>query len=76
MKKQTIRYSSPLDALVAVAKRLSHYESNQQMDSEDFYDRYTRGSLPDDAVFVDWANDYRHYIELRRELEQRLRNAA
>ncbi|NTU42705.1 MAG: hypothetical protein HGA78_06560, partial [Nitrospirales bacterium] len=27
MRKETIQYSSPLDALVAVAKRLSSYES-------------------------------------------------
>jgi len=49
MRKQTIEYSSPLDALIAVAKRLSSYESNHQMGSEEFFDRYIRGKLPDDA---------------------------
>ena len=39
MRKQTIEYTSPLDALVAVTKRLSTYESQQQMDSEEFFDR-------------------------------------
>jgi hypothetical protein len=39
------------------------------MDSEEFFDQYSRGRLSDDAVFIDWANDYRHYLELRREAQ-------
>ena len=66
MRKQTIQYTSPIDALIAVTKRLSIHESQQKMDSEEFFDQYTRGQLSDDAVFIDWANDYRHYLELRR----------
>jgi hypothetical protein len=76
MRKQTIQYTSPLDALVAVAKRLSLYEHQQHMDSETFFDQYSRGQLSDDAPFIEWANDYRHYLALRRELEQRLRDVA
>ena len=59
MREQTIQYTSPLDALIAVTQRLSTYESQQQMDSEEFFDQYSRGQLSDDAVFVEWANDYR-----------------
>ena len=40
MRKQRIEYSSPLDALIAVTKRLSIYENKYQWDSEDFFDRY------------------------------------
>jgi len=76
MRKQTIQYTSPLDALIAVAKRLSLYENQQHMDSETFFDQYSRGQLPDDILFVEWANDYRHYLELRQELEQRLHDVA
>jgi hypothetical protein len=76
MRKQTIQYTSPLDALVAVTKRLSLYENQQHMDSETFFDQYSRGQLSDEALFVEWANDYRHYIELRRDLEQRLQDVA
>ena len=74
MRKQTTQYTSPLDALIAVTKRLSTYESQQQMDSEDFFDQYSRGKLSDDAVFVEWANDYRHYLELRQKIEKSLQN--
>jgi hypothetical protein len=76
MRKQTIQYMSPLDALVTVAKRLSLYENQQHMDSETFFDRYSRGQLPDDTLFVEWANDYRHYLEIRRALEKRLHGVA
>ena len=53
MLKQTIQYTSPIDALIAVTKRLSTYENQQLMDSEEFFDQYSRGQLSDDAVFVD-----------------------
>ncbi|MBG1259115.1 antitoxin TumA [Nostoc commune] len=76
MRKQTIQYTSSLDALVAVAKRLSVYENQQKMDSEDFFYQYNQGTLPDDALFIEWANDYRHYLVLRQEIEQRLNYAA
>lgn len=76
MRKQTIQYTSPLDALVAVAKRLSLYEDQQQMDSEEFFNQYSQGKLGDEARFIEWANDYRHYLALRQELEERLTHAA
>jgi hypothetical protein len=76
MRKQTIQYSSPLDALVEVAKRLSILEQRHNMDSEEFFYQYSQGLLPDDAVFVEWANDYRHYLYLRQELDKKLKNAA
>ena len=76
MRKETIQYTSPVDALIAVAKRLSLYESQQRMDSEEFFDRYSRGRLSDDAVFVDWANDYRHYLQLRQKLAKSLPDVA
>ena len=76
MRKQTIQYTSPIDALIAVTKRSSIDESQQRMDSEEFFDRYSRGQLSDDAVFVDWANDYRHYLQLRQRLAKSLPDVA
>ena len=64
MRKQTIQYTSPLDALLAVAKRLSKRELQHGLESEDFFAKYTKGEMPDDAAFVEWANDYRHYLAL------------
>lgn len=76
MRKQTIEYTSPLDALIAVAKRLSKRELQHDMESEDFFGRYMQGDMPDDAAFVEWANDYRHYLALRRSLEDSLKDVA
>lgn len=76
MRKQTIQYSSPLDALIEVAKRLSFHEMQEHMDSEEFFHRYSQGQLSDDAEHVEWANDYRHYLSLRQELEDKLRHVA
>ena len=76
MKKTTIQYTSPIDALVAIAKRLSTYEGQQGLDSEDFYNRYRDGQISDDIVFIEWANDYQHYLEIRLALEKKLQYAA
>ena len=76
MRKQTIEYTTPLDALIAVTKRLSYYELQHGKDSEEFFASYTQGMLSDDAVFVEWANDYRHYLALRRSVENSLKDVA
>jgi hypothetical protein len=55
MRKQTIQYTSPLDALIALAKRLHEYESQEKIDSEEFFDQHSRGQMSDDVVFVEWA---------------------
>ena len=76
MRKQSLQFDSPLDALFAVAKRLSRYETEAGMDSEDFFGRYAKGELGDDANTIDWANDYRHFLALRGDLDERLHEAA
>jgi hypothetical protein len=76
MRKQTVEFDSRLDALLALAKRLSRHEAKIGMDSEAFYDSYSKGDLGDDAQFIEWANDYRHYLALRSELDKKLHEAA
>jgi hypothetical protein len=46
------------------------------MDSEEFFYQYNQGILSDDALFIEWANDYRHYLALHQELDQRFNYAA
>lgn len=76
MRKQQVTYTSPLDALIAVSKRLSVYENNQGIDSETFIDRYRKGKMPDDTTFIEWSNDYQHYLALHQQVEKALRAAA
>ena len=70
MSKRTITYLSPLDALIAVAKRLSIYENQHKLDSEEFFHQYRQGKTSDEIEFIEWANDYQHYLALRLEVEQ------
>lgn len=76
MRKQIIEYTSPLDALVALAKQLNTYETQYQMDSAEFFRKYTQGETSDDEVFVEWAGNYQHYLALHQELEAKLKNVA
>jgi len=76
MRKQQTEYSSPLDALVAITKRLTRFENQRSVSSEEFFDRYSKGQMPDEADLIDWANDYRHYQAIKTALEERLRRAA
>ena len=76
MRKQKIEYDSPVDALVAIAKRLSIYEGRYQMASEEFFDKFSKGQSEDSEDFVEWANDYQHYMAIRREIEAQLRHVA
>ncbi len=76
MRKQRIEYDSPVDALVAIAKRLSVYEASYLTASEDFFNNFSKGQLEDSEDFVEWANDYKHYVVIRREIEGQLQHAA
>ncbi|SDY09331.1 hypothetical protein SAMN05421644_1293 [Allochromatium warmingii] len=76
MQKQSIQYDSPLDPLVAVAKRLSRYETEAGLSSEDFFNRFSQGAWRDDVQAIEWANDYRHDLALRAELGKILEAAA
>jgi hypothetical protein len=76
MRKQRIEYDSPVDALVAIAKRLSVYEGRYEMTSEEFFNKFSKGQSEDSEDFVEWANDYQHYMALRRELEAQVHRVA
>ena len=76
MRRIRIEYDSPLDALVAIAKRLNAFESLYKMESEEFFGKYEKGESEDTEDFVEWANDYQHYISIRRDLEIKLQHVA
>ncbi len=76
MRKQTTEYDSPVDALVAIAKRLSVYEGRYQMASEEFFDKFSKGQSEDSEDFVEWANDYQHYMAIRRDIEAQLQHVV
>jgi len=76
MRKRRTEYDSSVDALVAVSKRLSIYEGQYKMETEEFFDRFSKGQTEDSREFVEWANDYQHYLALRQEVDTQLRHAG
>lgn len=76
MQKHTVIYDSPVDALVAVAKRLSTLEERYCMPSEDFFHKYSAGQMGDSIDFVEWSNSYMHFMSIRERIERKLRHAA
>jgi hypothetical protein len=76
MIKKRIEYDSPVEVLIAIAKRLNALESRYRKSSEDFFDQYTKGDLEDSVDFVEWANDYRHFLAIKLDLEEMMRHAA
>jgi hypothetical protein len=76
MRKQIVEYTSPLDALVDLAKQLTRYELAYHMDSADFFTRYSQGNTTDDEDFVEWAGTYQHYLGLHQDLERKLQDVA
>ena len=76
MRKHRTEYDSPVDALVAVSKRLSIYEGQYKMETEEFFDRFSKGQTEDSREFVEWANNYQHYLALRQEVDTQLRHAG
>ena len=76
MRKQRIEYESPVDALVAVTKRLSTYEDRHKIVTEEFFDRFRRGEMEDSIDFTEWSNDYQHYLAIKFKIEKLLRHVA
>jgi hypothetical protein len=73
MRKQITEYTSDLDALIAVTKQLSGYEIQYHMASEEFFAQYKQGKTADGEVFVEWANNYQHYLVLHQDVESQLK---
>jgi len=76
MSFKRVTHTSAIDALDALFKSLAAYEQKYQMSTDEFYMSYLAGNLEDSKDFVEWAGDYQHYIELKKELEERLKVIA
>jgi hypothetical protein len=76
METHITKYDTYLDALISVTKRLSTYENRFHMSSEAFFDKYRKGQMGDDLEFVEWSNDYQHYLDIRQSVEKKLQNVA
>ena len=76
MRKQRTEYDSPVDALIAITRSLSGYEDRYRISSEEFFDKFCKGLMEDSVDFVEWANDYQHYITIKLEIERQLQHVS
>jgi len=76
MSYKRTTHTSSIDALDALLKSLQSFENKYQMTSDEFYKNYLSGKLEDSQDFVEWAGDYKHYIDLKKDLEEKLRATA
>lgn len=76
MRKQRIEYDTPVDAVVSLAKRLSVNEDRYKISSEDFFDKFRKGLMEDSIDFIEWANDYQHFMSIKLEIERDLVHVA
>ena len=76
MRKQIKQYDLPIDALVAIIKRMIIFENLYHLESEEFFDIFNNGILEDSIDFTEWSNDYQHFLAIRSEIERLLRNVA
>lgn len=51
---------------------LSSYESRYKLTPEEFYNSFSKGQLEDSEDYIEWANDYKHYVMIRHDLEDQL----
>ena len=70
MQEQTVEFQSPIDTLVAISRRLSAYEARFERSTEEFFEGFTKGHCDGSIDFVEWANDYRHFLSLKFILEK------
>lgn len=76
MRKQINAYDSPVDALIAVTKRLSVFENRYRMETEDFFNKFSKGQMDDSIDFIEWSNDYQHYLAIRIDIEKQIQHVA
>lgn len=73
MAIKRVTYNSPIEAYDAIVRSLPAYETKYHMSSAEFFSQYKEGNLNDSKDYVEWAGNYRHYMDLKQELDQKLK---
>jgi hypothetical protein len=61
--------SNPIDDLVELTQEITLFEQRYKMTSSEFFDKYQRGEMGDDLDFIEWAGQYRMYLDLKHKIE-------
>ena len=76
MRKVTVTYSTPIDALIDVARRMGGYENKYDMKSERFIGKYQAGEMPCENDFMEWAVACRDLRYLRNAVEDSVKSES
>jgi hypothetical protein len=74
--REAIESTSPVDALIATVKRLTHYEEKFEMKTPEFYEKFMQGEMGDAKDYIAWAGTYEIFLRQKRRLEVTLMNTA
>lgn len=76
MRRVTITYSTPLDALLYVASRMGEYENKYGVESKRFLVKYQNGDMPCGNDFMEWAVNCDDFGYLLNKVEDKVREVA
>jgi len=61
----TLEQTSPRKDFIQVVRDLTRYESQYELESQEFFARFQRGEMGDRIEFMRWANKYEIYQEMK-----------
>ena len=63
------QHANPIEDLLELAQTLRDFEQKYHIASPDFFAKYERGEMGDDMDFIEWAGQYRMYLDLKHKIE-------
>jgi hypothetical protein len=73
---EAMEKSNPIDELLELHQELCVLEGKYGMTSNEFYEKYQRGEMGDDAEVMHWAATYHAFVELKSRVEVALMREA
>ena len=73
MLEQAEAQNSIVDDLLSLLRQLTRFEQKYGVASDVFYARFMRGEVGDEMDFVKWAGRYELYLEIKQELDSKLK---
>lgn len=66
----------PLEELLRLERELALLETEHELSSTEFFNRYQAGEMGDALEYVSWAGRYRLYSNLKRAISDSLRTVV
>ncbi|MGQ9627009.1 MAG: hypothetical protein ACUVV0_08930 [Anaerolineae bacterium] len=69
---EAMTQNNPVEELLQLFRELLEYEKKYGMTSQEFYEKYKRGEMGDEADIISWAITYHSFIECKELIEAAL----